>query len=312
LNKQAKAIKNKRKVTLAVREDSYCISFNAMASPCEVLVETDSSILANKLGKAVADEVWRIEDKYSRYSSSSACGNINNSQGKPIAIDQETFLLLNFAEQCYQVSNGLFDITSGVLRKVWRFDGSDSLPTKKQVNTCLAYIGWQKVFYDQHHITLDKGMELDFGGIGKEYAVDKAIIIAKKITKLPVLVNLGGDLAATSPRNNNQAWQVGIEHPDFFNKSTGKHEIKTVIVSLLKGALATSGDANRFLLKEGKRYSHILNAQTGWPIENAPHSITVVAPQCIQAGILATLALMQGSKAEKFLTEQEIKHWAIR
>jgi len=310
LNKQSTESKNKRKVVLSAREDGYCISFNAMASPCEVLIETDSVLLANKLGQAVANEVWRIEDKYSRYSTSSACSKINCSRGKPVPIDQETFLLLNFAEQCYQLSDGAFDLTSGVLRKAWSFDGSDNLPTKKEVNACLAYIGWQKVFYDQDQITLYKGMELDFGGIGKEYAVDKAIIIAKGITKLPVLVNLGGDLSATSPRKNNQTWRVGIEHPGLVNQVSSKS--KSVIVSLLQGALATSGDANRFLLKEGKRYSHILNAQTGWPIENAPHSITVVAPQCIQAGILATLALMQGSKAETFLTEQKIKHWAIR
>lgn len=284
------------------------MSFYAMASPCEVIIETDVATLAQKLGQAVANEVWRIEDKYSRYSSSSACSKINNSDGKPVAIDQETFLLLNFADQCYQLSGGVFDLTSGVLRNAWRFDGSDNLPSKKQVATCLSHIDWQKLNYDQHQITLAKGMELDFGGIGKEYAVDKAIIIAKRFTKLPVLVNLGGDLSATSPRKNNQAWQVGIEHPGLISKDSNN----TVIVSLLQGSLATSGDANRFLLKEGKRYSHILNAQTGWPIENAPHSITVVAPQCIQAGILATLALMQGSEAEAFLTDLEVKHWAIR
>ena len=85
-----------------------------------------------------------------------------------------------------------------------------------------------------------------------------------------------------------------------------------MVVSLLKGALATSGDAKRFLFKDNVRYSHILNAKTGWPVVQAPRSITVVAPQCIQAGILATLALMQGPQAEDFLTEQEIKFWAIR
>ncbi len=291
-----------------------------MASPCEVLIETTSATLAQQLGQAVADEVWRIEDKYSRYLSSSACSQINNSCGKPVAIDQETFLLLNFADQCYQLSEGVFDITSGVLRQAWRFDGSSNVPTEPQVQACLSHVGWEKVIYDQNAITLNQGMELDFGGIGKEYAVDKAIIIAKSMTKLPVLVNLGGDLSATSPRKNNQAWQVGIEHPGLVNQQTQTHihvlgqirKNNTVIVTLYQGALATSGDANRFLLKAGKRYSHILNAKTGWPIENAPHSITVVAPQCIQAGILATLALMQGSEAEAFLTEQEVKHWAIR
>jgi len=119
-------------------------------------------------------------------------------------------------------------------------------------------------------------------------------------------------LSATSPRKNNQPWQDGIDHQGIINKDSNTNKANKVVVSLLQGALATSGDANRFLLKNGKRYSHILNAKTGWPIEDAPHSITVVAPQCIQAGILATLALMQGINAEDFLAEQEIKHWAIR
>ncbi len=78
------------------------------------------------------------------------------------------------------------------------------------------------------------------------------------------------------------------------------------------GALATSGDARRFLYKKAKRYSHILNTKTGWPIKGAPCSITVVAPQCIQTGILSTLALLRGIQAESFLTEQEIKFWARR
>ncbi len=166
-------------------------------------------------------------------------------------------------------------------------------------------VGWQKVKYDNLQITLPAEMEVDFGGIGKEYAVDRAILMIKTLTEQPVLVNLGGDLATNSARKNNQPWQVGVEHPGFV-------ENKTMVVSLFKGALATSGDAKRYLLKNGQRYSHILNATTGWPIENAPRSITVSAPQCIQAGILATMSQMQGSNAEQFLVEQGVKHWAIR
>jgi len=301
--------KKERNISISVSEGCHCISFFAMASPCEILIEitpeNDDKTFVKNIGSIIATEVWRIEDKYSRYNPLSLCSQINNSHGKPVAIDQETFLLLNFAEQCYQLSDGVFDITSGVLRQAWYFNGSDNIPSDQQVHQCMTYIGWPKISYDQHQIVLPQGMELDFGGIGKEYAVDKAIILAKSLTDQSVLINLGGDLCASSPRKNKQAWQVGIEHPSLVNK-------QTMIVSLYQGALATSGDANRYLLKAGKRYSHILNAQTGWPIEHAPHSITVVAPQCVQAGILASLALMQGSEAEAFLTEQGVKHWAIR
>lgn len=294
-----------RNVEVTASHDGHCIRFDAMASPCEVIVASNDSKLALTLGKLVASEVWRIEDKYSRYQLSSVCSAINNSCGKAIAIDQETYLLLNFADTCYQLSDGVFDITSGVLRQVWQFDGSENIPCDNEVKKSLENVGWHKVNFDQAQITMPDNMELDFGGIGKEYAVDRAMIIANEFTQLPVLINLGGDLAANKPRQANTPWQVGIEHPGFIAR-------KPMVVSLLKGALATSGDAKRFLRKDNVLYSHILNAKTGWPVVQAPRSITVVAPQCIQAGILATLALMRGAQAEAFLTEQKIKFWAIR
>jgi len=294
-----------RKIIVIKRADGFCIQFDAMASACEIIAEIDDEFLANKIGTTVSEEVWRIEDKYSRYNPQSLCSKINQSCGKPITIDDETFALLSFADTCFQLSDGVFDLTSGVLRKIWRFDCSDNIPSHGAIVKEMKNIGWQKVAYENTKINLPKDMEIDFGGIGKEYAVDRALLLIKTLTNQPVLVNLGGDLATNSARKNGEPWQVGVEHPGFIDK-------KTMVVSLYKGALATSGDAKRFLLKKGTRYSHILNAKTGWPIENAPRSITVSAPQCIQAGLLATLAQMQGDNAEQFLSEQEIKHWAIR
>jgi len=302
---------DKREFELTRLTDGHSISFIAMASSCEVLIQSMNKQLADKIARTLTQEIWRIEDKYNRYDRQSVCSLINIKAGHSVSIDQETFLLLNFAEQCYQLSDGLFDISSGVLRKAWIFDGSDSLPSKTKVSEVLKFVGWRKIKFDQQQITLANNMEIDFGGIGKEYAVDRAIILAKRITDKPVLVNLGGDLAVTSPRLNNEAWHVAIERPDIDDESATSSN-QDMIISLKQGALATSGDARRFLLKEGKRYGHILNAKTGWPINKAPRSITVVAPQCIQAGILATLALLQGNNAEQFLTEQDIKFWARR
>ena len=305
-----------RTIQLTKNKGSYGIAFNAMASPCEVIIQSMDKRLAAKLGDIITNEVWRIEDKYSRYNQNSVCSAINNNAGQSVAIDEETYLLLNFAEQCYQLSDGLFDISSGVLRKIWSFQGvqqcagnNDNFPTVDQVKQTLANVGWEKILFDHSQISLLPGMEIDFGGIGKEYAVDRAIILAKQLTHIPVLVNLGGDLAVTSSRINNEPWQVAIEHPD-----ADKNHVNCadMVVSLKSGALATSGDARRFQINNGKRYSHILNAKTGWPINDAPRSITVVAPQCIQAGILATLALLQGPLAEQFLEEQDIKFWARR
>jgi len=303
-------MKQKRAIQCQPREAGFLLSFNAMASPCEVLVDCESKEHAQQLGKIAADEAWRIEDKYSRYQQNSVCGQLNLNAGKSCNIDQETYLLLKFSDDCFNMSDGLFDITSGVLRKAWRFDGSDNIPSQAQINTLLPFIGWQNTTLTKHAFLMKKGMEIDFGGLGKEYAVDRALQLINEHTDAPVLINFGGDLAVNKARfiskskQLTQPWQVGVDHPSF-NK-------QQVIVSMTTGAVATSGDANRFLLKAGKRFSHILNVKTGWPVENPPSAITVAAPQCIQAGFLSTLALLQGIKAEQFLTEQEIKFWAIR
>jgi len=305
-------MQEKRTIKVSKQKDGYGITFNAMACSCEVLIQTSDKNLAKQVGLCVSDEVWRIEDKYSRYDRQSICSQINTSEGRKVSIDEETYLLLNFAEQCYQLSDGLFDISSGVLRKVWAFGGlsceCQHFPNQGDINNILSFVGWHKVIYDRHSITLPNNMQIDFGGIGKEYAVDRCILLAKQLTDKPLLVNLGGDLAVTGPREENQPWQVAIENP----KSNKPEKKQDMIIAINQGALATSGDAKRFLIKDGIRYGHILNAKTGWPVAEAPRSITTVAPQCIQAGILATLALLQGKDAESFLTEQEITFWARR
>jgi len=305
-------MQEKRTIKVSKQKDGYGITFNAMACSCEVLIQTYDKNLAKQVGLCVSGEVWRIEDKYSRYDRQSICSQINTSEGRKVSIDEETYLLLNFAEQCYQLSDGLFDISSGVLRKVWAFDGlsceCQHFPNQDDINNILSFVGWHKVIYDRHSITLPNKMQIDFGGIGKEYAVDRCILLAKQLTDKPLLVNLGGDLAVTGPREENQPWQVAIENP----KSNKPEKKQDMIIAINQGALATSGDAKRFLIKDGIRYGHILNAKTGWPVAEAPRSITTVAPQCIQAGILATLALLQGKDAESFLTEQEITFWARR
>jgi thiamine biosynthesis lipoprotein len=279
--------------------------FWAMASPCELLIETQDSMLANHITSVTYAETKRIEQKFSRYLPNNPMANINDSQGKPIAIDNEFFRLLELANSCFQLSDGLFDITSGVLRQAWTFDGSDNLPSPDAVKVLMPFIGWGKVKYDQSSITVAKGMELDFGGMGKEYAVD---CVAKLCTEhaptTSVVVNFGGDIQVNRARHNKQPWYIGIESPNDAEA--------TKVLKIISGGLATSGDARRYLLKNGKRYSHILNPETGYPVKNAASSVTIAAPHCIQAGLLATMALLKGPNAEVFLEPQDVKFWCYR
>ncbi|MCZ6826012.1 MAG: FAD:protein FMN transferase [Gammaproteobacteria bacterium] len=204
------------------------------------------------------------------------------------------------------MSDGRFDITSGVLRKAWVFDGSDRIPDDGLVQSILATVGWGKVAWDRPTLTLQPGMQIDFGGIGKEYAVDKAAGLAVDNSNAPMLLNFGGDVVATGSPGNSSGWQIGIEALESSARKADR------VIRLSQGALATSGDARRFILKDGIRYGHILDPRTGWPINDTPRSVTVAADTCTEAGMLATLAMLRGADAEEFLQAQDVQFWQQR
>jgi FAD:protein FMN transferase len=292
-------------LSLVKKDQHFLGRFRAMASVCEILIDTQDETLALKLVQIAQIETQRIEQKFSRYRQDNIVHRINNSQGKPVELDDETSALIDYALLCYQLSDGLFDITSGVLRRAWVFDGSDKIPDQQTIDSILPLVGWHQATWIKPWLTLPSGMEIDLGGIGKEYAVDKVLRLLMDNTDAPLLINFGGDLAVSGAQRNQQPWRVGIETPD--KNSEAKN-----ILEIAAGALATSGDSKRFLLHKGKRYGHILNPKTGYPIEDAPRSITVAGSSCTQAGTLSTLALLQGANAETFLQEQDAIFWCLR
>ena len=284
-------------------QDLTALCFTAMASPCELLVSATDQSTALEYGELVAAEAWRIEHKYSRYRNDSVIAWIHENRGKPLEMDEETSSLLNFAGECYEASDGLFDITSGILRQAWTFDGSDRIPEASAIDALLPKIGFSKLHWEAPNLLLPAGMELDFGGIGKEYAVDRAFELLAAQCTAPFLVNFGGDLR-TNRMPSHAPWRVGIERPDTDREAT-------LILDLQRGALATSGDSRRFLLKDGIRYGHILDPRTGWPVPTAPRSVTVAASSCTEAGQLSTLALLHGPDAREFLEQQRVQFWIL-
>ena len=276
-----------------------------MAGPCEILVETDSRNLAADLLACAREEALRIERTFSRYRDDGIVSRIHAARGRPVEVDGETAALLDFADQCHRLSGGSFDVTSGVLRRAWRFDGSDRIPTPEAVAAILPLVGWKKALWEKPTFTLPEGMEIDLGGIGKEYAVDRVHDLCAARSPAAFLVNFGGDLRASGPRADGTPWRVGIDDPR--REGTPLH-----MVELLRGSLATSGDARRFLEKDGVRYPHVLDPRTGWPVTGAPRSITVAAPTCTEAGMLATFAMLQGAGAERFLEAEGVRCWCFR
>lgn len=291
--------------SLSAVPDGLIYSFRAMASPCEVRVDSFDTDMVARLGEVAEAEALRIERKFSRYRPDNLIARINNADGAPVEVDPETAMLIDYADIFYRVSRGLFDVTSGVLRRIWKFDGSDRVPTRIQVREIMPLVGWNKVIWRRPFITLQPGMEIDLGGIGKEYAVDVTLLKLAARTKAPVLVNFGGDLRVSGPRAGFGRWRVAIELADREGFSEGMLQIS-------HGALTTSGDARRFLLKDGVRYSHILNPRTGWPVKDPPRSVTVAADTCMEAGLMSTLAMLQGRGAEKFLRRERAQAWWMR
>ena len=277
-----------------------------MGSPCEVLVECESEAWARGVANAVAACAWRIEAKFSRYRGNGIIRAINAANGAVVTVDDETAGLFDFAALMFKLSGGLFDITSGVLRRAWSFDGGRRVPAQSALDALLPLIGWDKVRWDRPRIQLLPGMQIDLGGIGKEFAVDQAAQIAASMCDDAVLVNFGGDLAVTRARHGNRPWRVGVESA---GSAAGHAEN---LIDLHAGALATSGDTYRFVEADGTRLPHILDPRDGRPVRGAPRSVTVAAPTCTQAGMLTTLAMLQGAGAEKFLVEENVRHWVQR
>ncbi len=246
---------------------------------------------ADRAAEAAISEVKRIEARYSRYLDGSVVTRINQAAGgAPVLVDDETKSLLNYAEICYQQSEGLFDITSGVLRRVWDFK-SNEIPSNTSIGGILGQIGWHRVEMHNQYIRLPVvGMEIDFGGFGKEYAVDRAGAVLASCGITSAMINLGGDLMVMGPHPDNSPWRIGLRHPR-------TDSVLLATLPITAGAVASSGDYERYIDFEGRRYSHILNPRTGWPVQDGFQSVTVHAPSCLVAGSATTIAMLKGESA---------------
>ncbi len=276
--------------------------FKAMGTPCEIQIYANNELHAQEATNQVVNDVNRLEALYSRYRKDSFLSTINRyaAAGKSISVDAETAGLLNYADTCYQQSDGLFDITSGKLRLAWRFD-SGAIPTQSTLNQLLQQIGWHRLDWNPPVLSFSiPGMEIDFGGIVKEYAVDRAAALCLEAGIQHGIINLGGDIKIIGPQADGSPWNVGIRHPR-------KPGAMLQTLALTHGALASSGDYERFILVEGVRYSHVLNPKTGWPVKYMS-SVSVVGDFCVVAGSASTIAMLKEEKGAKWLEDLALPH----
>jgi thiamine biosynthesis lipoprotein len=270
------------------------LSFKAMGSACEVVLASASQKEAESLAKLAIDEVLRIERKYSRYTADSIVASINQQAGHaPVRCDDESWALFQFASQLFEKSDGLFDITSGVLRQAWNFQKPE-VPSASKLERLLPLIGWQKVVLQEQSIALPLvSMEIDLGGFGKEYAADRAAQVLKEKGVTSGYVNLAGDMRFLGPKPNGEPWMIGIQDPR-------QPDQVMATLPMTQGGLATSGDYERYFELNGQRYCHLLNPKTGQPVKYW-RTVSVTAPAAVVSGCTSTMAMLKEEDGLTFL-----------
>lgn len=284
----------------------FKFNFSALGGSNEIQLYAKDLQIASATKDLLLQDLSNLEQHYSRYKSESLISKINAAAGKNerCLVDQETAALLDYTKVCWQQSAGLFDITSGVLRKVWDFKAK-KIPSQQELSAILPLVGWNKIIWQKPYCSLSvPGMELDFGGIAKEFAADRLAGLAIQNDIKHGLINLGGDIRIIGPHPDASAWTIGITHP---------REKGAVIanITLPYGGLATSGDYERYFELDGKRYCHILNPKTGWPVDSF-QSVSVVAENCLVAGTAATTTMLLGQeKGMKYLKDLKVKFLCV-
>lgn len=268
------------------------LTFCAMGGPCELYLDGLTANQARPLLAIGKEAVQALEQKYSRYLPNSQLSRWHD--GHWHSLDDESNGLFHYADACYEQSGGLFDPSSGVLRQAWDFNTGQCNPNL--IEALHPYVGWHKLHRQGQQLRIPANMALDFGGIVKEYAADKVAALWQSHGVRHGLVNLAGDIRAIGAMANQQSWQVGISDP----KQPDKAMVK---VALVNESLASSGDYQRVLMVAGKRYSHMLNPLTGWPVAGL-QSVSVKAPLCVVAGSIATIAMLKGEQGAQWLAQQ--------
>ncbi len=280
-------------------------SFRAMGSPCDIQLYAASAAEGRRIAALAIADVERLEALYSRYRSDSFLSEINcvAAAGGAITVDEETAGLLNYADTAYRESDGLFDITSGILRRVWRFH-QGALPDARDVDALLQQVGWHKVHWAPPRLEFSlPGMEIDFGGVVKEYAADRVAALCWHAGVRHGFINLGGDLKIIGPHPDGSPWRIGIRHP--------RNPVGVIQrLSLSGGGMASSGDYERCIVVDGVRYAHVLNPKTGWPVRHLA-AVSVVGELCVVAGSASTIAMLKEEQGPAWLEALGLPHFWV-
>lgn len=264
-----------------------------MGSRFDITVVANDSIQANQYIATAIAEITRVEKLISSWDDNSQTSEINRNAGiKPVKVDKELFDLIERAIGISKLTDGAFDISYASMDRIWKFDGSmTKMPSKEEIVASVEKVGYQNIVLDKSKSTVFlklKGMKIGFGAIGKGYAADKAkkLLISKGITS--GIINASGDMNTWGKQPKGNEWKVAITNPMNKNKVFA-------LLPITNGAVVTSGNYEKFVNFNGKRYTHIIDPRTGYP-SSGIISVTVFAPKAELADALATSVFVMGKE----------------
>jgi thiamine biosynthesis lipoprotein len=276
-----------------------------MGNRFEFTVIAENKEIGNQAIEQAITEVKRIEELLSTFKTSSQANEINDQAGiKPVKVDREVLQLISRANKISAITDGAFDITYGSIDKsLWNFDlKMTSLPDQETALKTVDLINYHHVLINDEECTVmlkNKGMRIGFGGIGKGYAADKAKQILQNLGIKSGIVNAAGDLITWGEQLNGSAWTIGIADPEQSSRPFSSLNISNM-------AIATSGNYEKFVIIDGKRYSHTIDPKTGLPVSGIK-SVSIICPSAELADALATPVVVMGVKVGLNLINQ-LKH----
>lgn len=273
-----------------------------MGSLFDITVVAEDSLSGNRYIDLAVEEISRIEDLISEWRAWTPLSQVNAQAGiAPVIVSEELFKLTKTAISFSEQSSGAFDITIAAMDKIWRFDGSmDELPSANEVAHAIRNVGYRGILLDSCLSTIflkHKGMKIGFGATGKGYAADRARKLLQNAGVTAGIVNASGDMAVWGNPPHADYWRVGVTNPFSPDNIYQILELRDDV------ALATSGDYEKYVEFDEKRYSHIINPTTGYPVEGLV-SVTVIGQSAeIANGISTSIMVLGVREGEKLLKQ---------
>lgn len=276
-----------------------------MGNQFEISAVSDDEEWAYEVIDLAVEEIRRIERLLTTFKEDSETNLVNRNAGiAPVKVSEEVFDLIQRSIRISQITQGAFDITYGSIdKRLWNFDKTmTSLPTRRHAKKMVRLINYRNIILDSKEQTVflkEKGMRIGFGGIGKGYAAEMAKAVMQNAGLSSGVVNASGDLAAWGYQPNGKPWTIGIVHPD-------AADLPFSYMNITNMAVATSGNYEKYVIIDGKKYSHTIDPHTGLPVRGIK-SVTIISPNAELSDALATPVTIMGINAGLHLINQ-LKH----